>query len=77
MSLRKKGPNFEVQYPLYGIYENLSVLSLVIRSSLLLNSMFDEAVILYIEKLDFGQLVMGLKIFQIVHSNIHLLFQIL
>ena len=39
--------------------------------------MFDEAVILYIEKLDFGQLVMGLKIFQIVHSNIHLLFQIL
>ena len=75
----KKDPNFDVQYPLYGIDgENLSVLSLVIRSSLVLTSMFDEAVILYLEKLDFGHLALtGLKDVPISALKHYLLFQIL
>ena len=36
----------------------VSVLSLVISLSLLLTSMIDEAVILYLEKLDFGHLAL-------------------
>ena len=79
MSLRKKGPNFDVQYPLYGIDgENLSVLSLVIRSSLVLTSVFDEAVILYLEKLDFDHLALaGLKDVPNSELKHYLLFQIL
>lgn len=77
MSLTKKDPNFDVQYPLYGI-DGENLLSLVIRSSLVLTSMSDEAVILYLEKLDFGHLALtGLKDVPISALKHYLLFQIL
>lgn len=54
------------------------VLSLVISFSLLLTSMFDEAVILYLEKLDFGHLALtGLKDVPNSALKHYLLFQIL
>ena len=79
MSLRKKGPNFDVQYPIvwywWGEFISFIFGNQVISSPDL--CVFDEAVILYMEKLDFGQLVTGLKDFPNSALKHYLLFQIL